>query len=38
MLKGKGDIYFFINTIKGKQYIGNAKNVYLMLSELLNNK
>lgn len=38
ILKGKGGIYSFINTINGKQYIGSAKDFYLRLNEHLNNR
>lgn len=38
MLKGKGGIYSFINTINNKQYIGSAKDLYIRLNEHLNNK
>lgn len=36
VLKNKGGIYSFVNTINGKQYIGSA--FYLRLNEHLNNK
>lgn len=32
LLKNKGGIYSFINTINGKQYIGSAKDFYLSAS------
>lgn len=38
MLKNKGGIYSFINTVNGKKYIGSAKDFYLRLNEHLNNK
>jgi hypothetical protein len=38
ILKNKGGIYSFINTVDGKQYIGSAKDFYLRLNEHLNNK
>lgn len=38
LLKNKGGIYSFINTINGNQYIGSAKDFYLRLNEHLNNK
>ncbi|KGQ02207.1 putative intron-encoded endonuclease 1 (mitochondrion) [Beauveria bassiana D1-5] len=38
LLKKKGGIYSFINTINGKQYIGSAKDFYIRLNEHLNNK
>lgn len=38
MLKGKGGIYSFINTINNKQYIGSAKDLYIRLNEYLNSK
>lgn len=38
MLKDKGGIYSFINTINNKQYIGSAKDLYIRLNEHLNNK
>lgn len=38
ILKNKGGIYSFINTVNGNQYIGSAKNFYLRLNEHLNNK
>lgn len=38
VLKNKGGIYSFINTINGKQYIGSAKNFYIRLNEHLKNK
>ena len=31
-LKNKAGIYSIINTINGKQYIGNAKDLYLRLN------
>jgi group I intron endonuclease len=38
ILKNKGGIYSFINTINGKQYIGSAKDFYIRLNEHLSNK
>jgi hypothetical protein len=38
LLKNKGGIYSFINTVNGNQYIGSAKDLYLRLNEHLNNK
>ncbi len=38
LLKDKGGIYSFINTINGNQYIGSAKDFYLRLNEHLENK
>nr|UPX01258.1 GIY-YIG endonuclease [Fusarium aethiopicum] len=38
ILKNKGGIYSFINTVNGKQYIGSAKDFYIRLNEHLNNK
>lgn len=38
ILKKKGGIYAFINTVNGKQYIGSAKDFYLRLNEHLNKK
>lgn len=38
LLKGKGAIYSFINTVNGYQYIGSAKDFYLRLNEHLENK
>lgn len=38
MLKIKGGIYSFVNTVNSKQYIGSAKDFYLRLNEHLNNK
>nr|QBG64937.1 GIY-YIG endonuclease [Cordyceps cicadae] len=32
LLKKKGGIYSFINTINGKQYIGSAKDFYISAS------
>lgn len=37
-LKSKGGIYSFINTTNNKQYIGNAKDLYIRLNEHINNK
>ena len=33
LLKDKGGIYSFINTVNGNQYIGSAKDFYLRLNE-----
>ena len=38
LLKDKGGIYSFINTVNGNQYIGSAKDFYLRLNEHLENK
>jgi group I intron endonuclease len=38
LLKDKGGIYSFINTVNGNQYIGSAKDFYLRLNEHLDNK
>lgn len=38
ILKDKGGIYSFINTVNGNQYIGSAKDFYLRLKEHLENK
>lgn len=38
MLKNKGGIYSFINTVNNKQYIGSAKDLYIRLCEHLDNK
>ena len=38
LLKDKGGIYSFINTVNGNQYIGSAKDFYLRLNEHLGNK
>lgn len=38
ILKSKGGVYSFINTVNGKQYIGSAKDFYVRLNEHLNNK
>lgn len=38
ILKNKGGVYSFINTVNGKQYIGSAKDFYIRLNEHLNNK
>lgn len=37
LLKNKGGIYSFVNTVNGKRYIGSAKDLYLRLIEHLNN-
>lgn len=38
LLKNKGGVYCFINTINNKQYIGSAKDLHLRLIEHLANK
>jgi len=38
LLKDKGDIYCFVNTVNGNRYIGSAKDFYLRLNEHLANK
>lgn len=38
LLKDKGGIYSFINTVNSNQYIGRAKYFYLRLNEHLGNK
>lgn len=38
LLKDKGGIYSFINTVNNNQYIGSAKDFYLRLNEHLENK
>ena len=38
ILKNKGGIYSFINTINNKQYIGSAKDFYLRLNEHISNR
>jgi len=38
VLKNKGGVYCFINTVNGKLYIGSAKDLYLRLTEHLSNK
>lgn len=38
ILKNKGGIYSFIDTVNGEQYIGSAKDFYIRLNEHLNNK
>lgn len=38
LLKNKGGIYSFVNTVNDKRYIGSAKDLYLRLNEHLNNK
>jgi len=35
MLRNKGGIYSFLNTVNGNQYIGSAKDLYLRLNEHL---
>ena len=38
LLKNKGGIYSFVNTLNGNKYIGSEKVLYLRLNEHLNNK
>ena len=38
ILKNKGGIYSFINSVNGKQYIGSAKDFYIRLYEHLDNR
>jgi hypothetical protein len=38
ILKNKGGVYCFINTVNNKLYIGSAKDLYLRLIEHLSNK
>ena len=38
LLKDKGGIYCFVNTVNGNRYIGSAKDFYLRLNEHLANK
>ncbi len=38
LLINKAGIYYFVNTIKDKRYIGSAKNLCLRLIEHLSNK
>jgi predicted GIY-YIG superfamily endonuclease len=38
LLKGKGGIYSFINTVNHHKYIGSAKDLYLRLNEHLEGK
>ena len=38
LLKNKGGVYSFINTVNNKQYIGSAKDLYLRLLEHISNK
>lgn len=38
ILKNKGGIYSFKNTVNGKQYIGSAKDFYLRFIEHIDNK
>lgn len=37
MLKNKGGIYSWINTVNGKQYIDSAKDFYIRCTEHINN-
>lgn len=38
LLKNKGGIYSFVNTLNNKKYIGSAKDFYIRLVEHINNK
>ena len=38
LLKNKGGIYCFVNTLNDKRYIGSAKDLYIRLIEHINNK
>lgn len=38
LLKNKGGIYSFVNTLNNKKYIGSAKDLYIRLVEHINNK
>jgi group I intron endonuclease len=38
LLKNKGGIYSFVNTINDKKYIGSAKDLYIRFIEHINNK
>ena len=38
LLKGKGGIYSFVNTLNNKRYIGSAKDLYIRLNEHIRNK
>ena len=38
LLKGKGGIYSFVNTLNNKRYIGSAKDLYIRLNEHILNK
>lgn len=38
LLKGKGGIYSFVNTLNNKRYIGSAKDLYIRLNEHIKNK
>lgn len=38
LLKNKGGIYCFLNTVNGKRYVGSAKDLYIRLIEHLSNK
>lgn len=38
LLKNKGGIYSFVNTLNNKRYIGSAKDLYIRLNEHINNK
>jgi hypothetical protein len=38
ILKNKGGIYSFVNTLNDRKYIGSAKDLYIRLVEHINNK
>jgi len=38
ILKNKGGIYSFVNTVNNNQYIGSAKDFYPRFIEHMNNK
>jgi hypothetical protein len=38
LLKGKGGIYSFVNTLNNNRYIGSAKDFYLRLNKHIRNK
>lgn len=38
LLKNKGGVYTFINTVNNKQYVGSAKYLYVRLAEHISNK
>jgi group I intron endonuclease len=38
LLKNKGGIYSFVNTLNNKKYIGSAKDLYIRFIEHINNK
>lgn len=38
LLKGKGGIYSFVNTLNNNRYIGSARDFYLRLNEHIRNK